>query len=534
MTTAAQSSAPVGAVHPKYRPPRRHLPRADRRRWIDPDNRKGYEARAEAMRLAQIRTAQRDPSAFFEYCFRDERTWEPLETQWYQEEWNAALDNGTRVVIIAPRNHGKTTFLVARTIWELGRNPDLRIKIVCASDPKARERLWEITQHLRTNPRVREVFPHLEPAEDAEWSKHQITVKRTARHRDASVQALGILSTVTGARTDLLIADDVVDQRNAILMPALRSAVKSSWLNDWSLTLEPDARVWYLATPWHRDDLTANLQTNQAYTVIRYAVGGDFGSMWPTKWPEDRLRSLLKELGSASFARAMHCEVTDEGTALVREDWIHYADLEHEPEFADRLDRMAFITSYDPAIGTSSEHDWSASVAIAVDPERRRVWVVDGWHMHETIGKQSDVVAEEARRYQPVKILIEKVGLSTLDEWVLNKYPELAGLVQVTTPRVSKAARLAGVTPLLESGVVVFSDHLNPASPTFDHERGNLVGELIDFPFAKHDDLADAWGQAMHGARRLFLDNWAPGVDNEAPVIELRIGGHPIDDGHPF
>jgi hypothetical protein len=132
--------------------------------------------------------------------------------------------------------------------------------------------------------------------------------------------------------------------------------------------------------------------------------------------------------------------------------------------------------------------------------------------MHETIGHQADIVAEEATRYQPVKILIEKVGLSTLDEWVLNKYTELAGLVQVTTPRVSKAARLAGVTPLLESGVVVFSDHLNPASPTFDHERGNLVGELIDFPFAKHDDMCLAAGTMIATLR------------GDIPIEQVRAG----------
>lgn len=524
----------VGAVHPAYRAPRRHLPAAARERWIDPDNRAGYEARADAMRLAQVRTAQRDPLAFFEYAFRDDRTWEPLATQWYQEEWSAALDDGARVLIIAPRNHGKTTFLVARAIWELGRDPDLRIKIVCASDAKAMERLWEIVQHLRNNPRVREVFPHLEPAEDAEWSKHKITVKRTARHRDASVEALGILSTVTGARCDLLIADDVVDQRNAILMPALRAAVRGAWLNDWSLTLEPGARVWYLATPWHRDDLTHALDGNPAYRTIRHAVGADFGSLWPTKWPEDRLRELIQELGSASFARAFRCEVTDEGAGLVRDDWIRFADLERDPDFRDRLDRLAFLTSYDTAVGTTADHDWFASVTLAVDPDRRRVWVVDAWHGHLTIAAQADVVAEEAARFQPVRILIEKVGQSTLDEWAINRHPELAGLVQVTTPRVSKAVRLAGATPLLEAGLVVFGAHLDPGRPAFDPSRGDLVGELVDFPFARNDDLADAWAQAMHAARRLFLDNWAPGVDNEAPVVELRIGGRPMDDGHPF
>jgi phage terminase large subunit-like protein len=110
---------------------------------------------------------------------------------------------------------------------------------------------------------------------------------------------------------------------------------------------------------------------------------------------------------------------------------------------------------------------------------------------------------------------------------VLNDHPDLVGIVEVTKPRVSKSARLLGVTPLMESGRVFFSHHLDPNRPSYDPSRGSLVHELQDFPFGKNDDMVDAFSQALSGARRYFLDAWATGGDNE---LDIRISGDDEED----
>lgn len=243
---------PIGAVHPRYRPPAGHLltvPAAEIVAWGSPAER--TQRVRQLQRLRQARARAHFPS-FVEYIACNESTGEPVRMQWFHDEWSQAMDTGNRVLIIACRNSGKTSQVVWRVIWELGRNPDLRIKIACAADGRAKERLFEISQHITMNPRVREVFPNLEPDPNASWSKHALYLKRTARHRDASVEALGITATATGGRCDLLIADDVVDRRNALSMPALREGVKQAWKSDWTNLLEPDSRIWYIATLWHR------------------------------------------------------------------------------------------------------------------------------------------------------------------------------------------------------------------------------------------------------------------------------------------
>jgi len=67
--------------------------------------------------------------------------------QWYHDEWSKAMDDHDRLLIIGPRHHGKSTIIVGRALWELGRNPNLRIIIGCAGDVAAQKRLGEAKKH---------------------------------------------------------------------------------------------------------------------------------------------------------------------------------------------------------------------------------------------------------------------------------------------------------------------------------------------------------------------------------------------------
>lgn len=418
-----------------------------------------------------------------------------------------------------------TSQIVGRALWELGRDPNLRVKIACASDGRAKERLYEIVQHLEYNKRVSEVFPNLRPSSRGEWSKHKIVLERQAFHRDASIEALGITSTATGGRCDLLIADDAVDRRNALSFPALREQIKQAWKADWTNLLEPESRIWYICTLWHKDDLSHQLMVNPAYRVHFYAIDHDFGAMWPEKWNEAQLRARYVEIGTVEFNRGFRNNPVDEDSALVREKWIKFADLSRDPVFVERLEggHLTFFTSYDTAGSPTgnADQDYSACCVIAVDAELRRVYVVDSWAARLTLNVMAQQVIKEYQKYKPLRILIEKIGQASLDEWVLNLEPALAGVIEVTKPRVSKAQRLIAVTPLMERGEVIFSSALNSDSAAWMPGRGDLVHELLDFPFGKHDDLVDAFSCSLDAARRYFLDAWATGGEDE---IRLTVG----------
>lgn len=513
----------MSAAHNDYRPSRSHLLRLDQSAYVRTHSRKYLEQRAEALRQRNIQRARESSSAFMEYCFVEEKTQEPYQQQWFHDQWHEAWSRYPRVMIIAPRDHAKTSNVVGRAIWELGRDPDQRIKIVCASDGRAKERLYEIDQHISDNARVREVFPGLKHKEDAPWNAHKLVVERTARHRDASVEALGITSTATGGRADLLIADDVVDRRNALTFPALREQIKQAWRSDWTNLLEPDGRVWYICTLWSPADLSHELMENRAYKLLRYDIGEGFNPIWPAKWGEKELRERHSEIGTIEFNRAFRNQAIDIESAVVKPQWFEFRDLREDQRYMELVERdeAVFITSYDPA-GTPTgkkDQDYTGACVGAVDTERGVLYIVDAWHRRASVKEVTDAVYAEAMRYEPWQIEIEKVGLATHDEWIINEYPDLAPLIKVTRPKVSKQMRLLGVTPLMEKGNVIFSTHLDPADEMFDPGRGSIVDELQDFPFGKHDDMVDAFSQLGAAARRHFLDVDADGGED---VPEVR------------
>lgn len=895
---------PLGAVHPRYRPPVGHLltiPAADIVAWGSPAER--TQRVRQLQRLRQARARAHFPS-FVEYIACNESTGEPVRMQWFHDEWSEAMDVGTRVLIIACRNSGKTSQVVWRVIWELGRNPDLRIKIACAADGRAKERLFEISQHITHNPRVREVFPALEPDPNATWSKHALYIKRTARHRDASVEALGITATATGGRCvvpgtevvtahglraietiepgtrvlgadgkyhpvaqalsreytgevirvhvegactdavltpehpvmvygmvdglptyqwrpagelrprdlvvfprrmasathkifarpevqaayhalsavegfwrflgyflgdgwvpnherisghgyslssirlglnnttkadliedvrqfcerigahfhtyerdkcvevsithrlladicrkfghraenkfipawvtsasalqrreflngyartdghcidrrigfvsvskdiltqvqgmlfdagyssgvkvmreagestiqgricqtqkkymlessdpgafeflgrekmapelrswdsmrrvfftpnhalipvrtvkreeyrglvydlsvpasrtfctpsmivhncDLLIADDVVDRRNALSMPALREQVKQAWKSDWTNLLEPDSRIWYIATLWHRYDLTHELMANPEFRCLDYSIGPDMGAIWPEKWPEHALRARQREIGSVEFNRAFMNRVIDADTAVFREGWLRFADLATDPAFqaAARAGELHTLTSYDTATAVGDDADYSAGVALAVHPPSRRCYVLDAWHARQTVAQQAAQIYREHQHYRPHRVLIEKAGQAVVDEWLLSEHPELRPVVETVHPTIGKVQRAQAITPLFERGEVTFSSHLNPDGPTWQPGREAIIHELRDFPVARNDDQCDALVQGLAAARRYFLDAWAPGVQSGEMAVTIGRGGQ-AEDAYPF
>ena len=124
----------------------------------------------------RIQQARKDPNAFIEYCFEDKNG--PLKQAELHRVWQSEIAHpvwnptgNVRAMIIAPRDHGKTTQIpVGRALWEIGNDPNLRIKIACQSDRKAVERLFEITDHMERNERVKKVFPHLKPAARGDYT----------------------------------------------------------------------------------------------------------------------------------------------------------------------------------------------------------------------------------------------------------------------------------------------------------------------------------------------------------------------------
>ena len=114
--------------------------------------------------------------------------------------------------------------------------------------------------------------------------------------------------------------------------------------------LEPDGRFWGLCTPWHRDDLNAELKRNAAYALFRRAVTEDLKPVWPERWSRKQLQERLRSIGSVSFARGYRLVPLTEEDVPIRPEWVQFWTEEAPSEFV--------VLSVDPAL--SAKANWTS------------------------------------------------------------------------------------------------------------------------------------------------------------------------------
>lgn len=195
----------------------------------------------------------------------------PLDLSWVgHHQWYRHLSycwtNNLRCMIVAPMNHGKTQSLIGPLVaWLIGNNPQNRIKVVCASDAAAAERVNSIKDLIET-PTYREVFPGVKPG--GKWTAHELYVKRKGIAVDPTLHARGVETRGMGSRADVIVFDDVCDVNNSA-EPAQREKIRNRVLQLWLTRIEAGSpQVCWVGTPWHVDDATHHLMNTPGWGVL--------------------------------------------------------------------------------------------------------------------------------------------------------------------------------------------------------------------------------------------------------------------------
>jgi hypothetical protein len=127
------------------------------------------------------------------------------------------------LIVNTPPEHAKsTTITVNYALYEICRNPNIRIIIVSKTQAMAQKFLLSIKNRL-THPRYQDLHLAFGPPGGFEknsdsWKQDLIYLSSEARdsgEKDPTVQAIGVRGHIYGARADLIIMDDCVDHTNA-------------------------------------------------------------------------------------------------------------------------------------------------------------------------------------------------------------------------------------------------------------------------------------------------------------------------------
>lgn len=423
----------------------------------------------------QIRQARARPNDFAEFCFTD-AAGRPLQQGRVHRALQDFLGRHRRCLVELPRDHGKSVQVCLRLLWELGRDPTLRIKIVCASEHLAAERGRFLRDAIAGNRRLRLVFPGLVPARP--WEATRFTVRRPANVIGPSVAAFGVGAASTGSRADLLVCDDIVDVK-ALRSRGERERVKTYFHENLMNLLEPEGRFWGLFTPWHTDDLNAVLKKNPAYALFRRAVGDDLQPVWPEKWPTERLAERREAIGALAFARAYRLVCVPEGDVPIRAAWVQFWTV---PAVYEQI-----VLSVDPAVSRKARADATALVTLGR--------VGNSVHCLEALARRVSApelfawLEDADRRWRPDVILFEANAAFAGLRDLLVRQDRFGPKVKAVVQTRDKLTRAYAFSVSVQNGAF----RLRGDGPDRVHpSQQSLFDEMTLFPYAEHDDLLDA------------------------------------------
>lgn len=391
-----------------------------------------------------------------------------------------------------PRGHGKTTTGALVISWLLGHYPSLRIKIVGSTDPESAKTAGMIREIVESD-RYKAVFPHIRIRKgDTSKANWRLTLA-TRGNRDPTVEALGIMGRA-GGRFDILWTDDISDLRNAVLIPAERAKVKEAYYSNWmpmrdiASTGPFKPRVWNTATPYHTDDITADLRRVHAEseTMLRLPCVVDNGlrvSPWSEVFRHEELTEQYRKMGAMAYGRAYELVPLSSDLLIFRPEWFGYYRSDQVPNITRTI--AAIDWGYGKQQQSGSQPDYSVCIVGEVD-SNKDLYLTDCLRVRETFPSFARMAKELLERRGVSVVLAEGNGPQ---RGIYDQFRTITNFPMISVERTKdKHIRAAAVQPFVQDGKLKFptdSDGrmLSAFQPVFE--------EMVSFPAAAHDDTVD-------------------------------------------
>ena len=199
------------------------------------------------------------------------------------------LQNGPRRLCIeAFRGVGKSWITSAYVCHQLLLNPTLNILVISASKQRADDFSTFTLRLIEDMP----LLQHLKPRENQRNSKIAFDVGPAPASHAPSVTSRGITGQITGARADLIIADDVESLNNSMTQ-TMRDKLGES-IKEFDAVLKPSGRIAYLGTPQTEFSIYSSLP-ERGYDV----------RIWPARYPDEKVARNLGDSLSPKIAERL-------------------------------------------------------------------------------------------------------------------------------------------------------------------------------------------------------------------------------------
>jgi phage terminase large subunit-like protein len=414
---------------------------------------------------------------------------------------------------LAYRGSGKSTIgTVAKIIWYLCVNPNLRIVIVSMTTGHATALLREVKQQLSANDALIEMFGEFAPRSlndpNIVWNNDEINIRQRVDYtKESNITAVGAGAAVVGKHYDVAVIDDLVDEDHSHTAPQ-REKIKTFYYKTLDPCIEPpDPAVPFrgerriIGTRYHPDDLFGHLlehemkEHTQIIPALTVIGEDDLGHpIYETPWPEKfSVKFLLEQRatkGPSIFDSQYQCDINTMRGDVFSGEW-----FEHDQIFYDKPPESAVLWSgVDLAIGLRERNDKFAHVTIARDLKTGIIYLVDYIQGRYGFNQQTAIIGERFMSQQPVRVGIEAVAYQAAQfHQVVSQYPDMKGRAVPVFTKVDKLTRAWRLTGLFESKMVRLKVNHTEFINHMVAFRGDGSGE---------DDLFDAFEIAVNMSQR--------------------------------
>jgi len=485
----------------------------------------------------------------------------------FDETWQNAREQGDkgRLLVLAPRDHGKTEAGISYAVRAICLNRDIRILWICESSGQSEKRMRRVKALLRSEKIVADWGS--DPAngctsfesEETPWTQTQVYVPRKLESVDPTITAIGSGGAVTGAHFDLILADDL--ESDVTCHTASQRAKTKRWFRATVLPmLSRGGLIAVIGTRKHFDDLYGDMISDASWALIEdpaikrmpksykyqtkiqngreiicgVEVKGKTEVLWEAERPIEYLLRERRSMGAQLFAREFQHQVQDDSASAFRYEWLQTA-MERGKHLSmyqiPPINRLEIVQGWDFSLVQSvaqaeaRDTDYTVGTTWARDLDTGDHYLLGIWRKRGlTPAQLKTAVIEEYERFRGrvSQIAVERNAFGEMHYMGLKKSTDLPIVPHLTTgaKKADPWSGVASLSVLFENEKVIIPS----AKPIDQRISEPLINELWGLGREKHDDTVLSLWIAHSVLRRerfahCYVDSQGREIDDNGDII---------------
>lgn len=417
---------------------------------------------------------------------------------WIVDRINSVQDQNHRTVDLWAREHLKSTILtLGLSIWEIINDQNIRIGIFSFTRAIAKSFLREIKYHLEQNQLLVTCFPDIfysDPDKDSpKWSEDEgIIVRRTRQYKEGTVEAWGLVDGMpTGKHFDRRVYDDLITDK-VTATPEQMGKAKSAFQLSHALGSQGE-KVRVVGTVYNHGDLYCDLMREGRWKIRKYPAEVDGHGVL---FSDEELAQKRSDMGAYHYSCQMMLNPVSDDKQTFQRDWIKYIRTIPTQE-------LSSIILVDPATEKTDSADYTVMVVIGVDT-LKNYYLLDMVRDKLSIKEKWSALRGLVEKWSVRDVGYESSGNGATDIQYITEKMELEAfpfdLHRILTRR-NKKERIKGLVPIFEEGrfyLLDVIDYTDMDGRKHDLVHDLITEELLQFPYARHDDMLDCMAMSLH------------------------------------